>query len=109
MNHLLCRIVDTWTDKTTGESIITATIITTEPNELIEEIHDRMPVILPKDKISIWLEQGDTNIPELLSFLNHIHQKKWKPLSEHIHYKTNLVLKYLAFSLQILYFSSIIY
>lgn len=60
---------DTWTDKATGESITTAVIITTEPNELIEEIHNRMPVILPEDKINIWLEHGDNNIVEILSFL----------------------------------------
>jgi putative SOS response-associated peptidase YedK len=28
-----------------------------------------MPVILPPDKIDIWLEQGDANITELLSYL----------------------------------------
>lgn len=32
------------------------TIITTEPNKLVAEIHNRMPVILPRDKELKWLE-----------------------------------------------------
>ena len=65
----LAGLWDTWTDKTTGETLTTATIITTVPNELIEEIHDRMPVIIPPDKIDLWLENGGDNIKELLCLL----------------------------------------
>ena len=32
------------------------TIITTTPNELIEPIHNRMPVILPHESEEIWLD-----------------------------------------------------
>jgi putative SOS response-associated peptidase YedK len=32
------------------------TIITTEPNELMEPLHDRMPVILPRDAYELWLD-----------------------------------------------------
>jgi putative SOS response-associated peptidase YedK len=39
-----------------GQIIDTCTIITTEPNDLIRPIHDRMPVMIPKDKESIWLD-----------------------------------------------------
>ncbi|WP_046243929.1 SOS response-associated peptidase [Hymenobacter terrenus] len=38
---------DEWLDRTTGELHPTFTIITTEPNELMVNIHNRMPVILP--------------------------------------------------------------
>jgi len=31
------------------ETISCVTILTIEPNELMNSIHDRMPVILPKD------------------------------------------------------------
>lgn len=34
------------------------TILTTEPNELMEPIHDRMPVVLPEDAESEWLSAG---------------------------------------------------
>ncbi|MEP7135116.1 MAG: SOS response-associated peptidase [Chloroflexota bacterium] len=46
---------DSW-ESTDGSSIKTCTIITTGPNELMETIHDRMPVILhPRDHAK-WLD-----------------------------------------------------
>ncbi len=38
---------DEWLDRATGELHPTFTIITTEPNELMAKLHNRMPVILP--------------------------------------------------------------
>ena len=38
-----------------GEPVETFTIVTTEANEAIARIHDRMPVILPLDAIDTWL------------------------------------------------------
>ncbi len=38
-----------------GSVIESCTIITTSPNELIREIHDRMPVILQPDQYETWL------------------------------------------------------
>jgi len=35
-----------------------ATILTTAPNELMRELHDRMPVILEPDDWSTWLDPG---------------------------------------------------
>ncbi len=48
-----------WTSRTdpeTGELLESCTIITTRPNELIAPVHDRMPVILPRDTESVWLD-----------------------------------------------------
>jgi len=39
-----------------GEQIRTCTIITTDANELVKQIHDRMPVILPVDTYDLWLD-----------------------------------------------------
>ena len=39
---------DAWKSPT-GEIVNSCTIITTTPNELMEPLHNRMPVILPKD------------------------------------------------------------
>ena len=44
-----------------GEPFNSCTIITTTPNELIEPIHDRMPVILSKDAEAMWL---DPDVPQ---------------------------------------------
>ena len=38
-----------------GEPVETFTIITTDANEQVAKIHDRMPVILPMDAIDTWL------------------------------------------------------
>ena len=41
-----------------GEPLETFTIITTAPNELMEPIHDRMPVILHDKDYDLWLDPG---------------------------------------------------
>jgi putative SOS response-associated peptidase YedK len=47
---------DEWLDKNTGELHPTFTIVTTEPNELMAKLHNRMPVILPDpDAEQAWL------------------------------------------------------
>ncbi len=56
-NHLLAfaGLWETW-DK--GESPVeSCTIITTDANELMRPLHDRMPVILPRSTWEIWLDQ----------------------------------------------------
>lgn len=52
-----------------GEELRSATIITTEPNEVAAEIHNRMPVILPPDLYDAWLEPDNDDQEELLSML----------------------------------------
>ncbi|MFC3883587.1 SOS response-associated peptidase [Bacillus songklensis] len=49
-----------WTKQ--GEPLYTCTIITTKPNEVTREVHERMPVILPDDTYNMWLnlEVSDT-------------------------------------------------
>lgn len=47
-----------WTDPETNEEVRTCTIVTTEGNELMQPIHDRMPVILPEDRWDLWLDRS---------------------------------------------------
>lgn len=42
-----------------GELIYSFSIITISPNELMAEIHNRMPVILDKENEKVWLENDD--------------------------------------------------
>lgn len=51
---------ETWSDN--GDSIQTCTILTTEPNETVAPIHDRMPVILEPDEEDIWLGDEDESL-----------------------------------------------
>ena len=39
-----------------GEPIDSCTILTTEANELVGSIHDRMPVILDPEDFDLWLD-----------------------------------------------------
>ncbi|HPS74748.1 MAG TPA: SOS response-associated peptidase [Bacteroidales bacterium] len=55
----MAGIWDQWVSPD-GEIICSFSIITTTPNELMKEIHDRMPVILPREHEKTWLE----NTPE---------------------------------------------
>lgn len=52
-----------------GGPIRTCTIITTDSNELIKPIHNRMPVIVPKEQESLWLHPAEPHenlLPSLL-------------------------------------------
>ena len=42
-----------------GEWLRTCTIITGEPNELVAQVHPRMPVILPEEHHAAWLGETD--------------------------------------------------
>ncbi len=53
---------DKWTDRHTGQNILSSTIITTVANALIAEVHNRMPVILNPDHYKIWLSEKE--VPE---------------------------------------------
>jgi putative SOS response-associated peptidase YedK len=52
-----------------GEPLVTCTIITTEPNQLVKPIHDRMPVIVPKDAEDFWLDPDVEDRTRLLDLL----------------------------------------
>jgi len=52
-----------------GEKVASCAIVTTEPNELLRPIHDRMPVILPRESWETWLRPGTTPSRELLPLL----------------------------------------
>ena len=52
-----------------GERLRTCTILTTEANDLMREVHDRMPVILPPDAYATWLDRGARDPAPLLPLL----------------------------------------
>jgi putative SOS response-associated peptidase YedK len=60
-------IYDIWKDAE-GKEIKTFTIITTEPNSLMQPIHNRMPVILKENDEDIWLD-SNSNSNILQTFL----------------------------------------
>ncbi len=57
-------LYDGWHDDK-GNQIISYTIITTSPNKEMSEIHTRMPVILSKKQMDMWLEPVDLHRDQL--------------------------------------------
>lgn len=51
----LAGLWEHWTDKQSGESLQTTTLITTEANDFMATLHHRMPVILEAGTASEWL------------------------------------------------------
>jgi putative SOS response-associated peptidase YedK len=56
-----------------GEEIESCTLLTTEPNELMQPIHNRMPVILDPKDYDLWLD-SEVKKPELLQPLLRSYQ-----------------------------------
>jgi len=48
---------DSWRSPS-GQTVETCSIITTTPNSLCADVHDRMPVILATDAYDLWLDPG---------------------------------------------------
>jgi putative SOS response-associated peptidase YedK len=53
-----------------GEVINSCTILTTEPNDLMRPVHNRMPVIIDPKDYDLWLDT-EVKTPELLQPLLH--------------------------------------
>lgn len=62
-------VYETW-NPPLGEPLVTCTIITTDANELVRPIHDRMPVILPKSAEDFWLDPEVADHSRLLDLLH---------------------------------------
>jgi putative SOS response-associated peptidase YedK len=61
-------LYDTWEDPD-GNKLSTCTIITTSPNSLMADIHDRMPVILRPEDEAEWLGKDNDDVEPLLKLL----------------------------------------
>ncbi|QFT89296.1 Putative SOS response-associated peptidase YedK [Bacillus sp. THAF10] len=60
------------------EEYVSCTLITTSPNELVKEVHNRMPVILKKEQEENWLKKGYTDKNELLDMCQPFDAKLMK-------------------------------
>src|SRR5439155_14192657 len=54
----------------------TVCLITTEPNELMRGIHDRMPVIVPPEDFGAWLDPADSEPEHLMLFIRSYPAKR---------------------------------
>jgi putative SOS response-associated peptidase YedK len=62
----LAGIWESWRDPETGAVVRTFCIITTTANEMIDAIHDRMPVVLPPPAYERWLAAVEPDPRDLL-------------------------------------------
>ena len=64
----LAGLYETWISPE-KKPVNTCTIITTEPNDLLRPIHDRMPVIVKKELEDFWIDPSSQSSRDLLSML----------------------------------------
>jgi putative SOS response-associated peptidase YedK len=64
----IAGIWSSWSDPETAAPLYTCSILTTDPNELVARLHDRMPVLLDPVDWNAWLSES-TPLAELRSFL----------------------------------------
>ncbi|MGH3733879.1 MAG: SOS response-associated peptidase [Acidimicrobiales bacterium] len=68
---LLAGLYEYWRNPAdpSPEPLVTCTVITTTPGTDMDEIHDRMPVIMELDSVERWLNVADYSTDERLSLL----------------------------------------
>ena len=66
-----------------GEPVESCTILTTDANELMRPIHERMPVILPPDQYGLWLDPRCQDAEKLATLLRpYSVAVRFPPISE---------------------------
>ena len=67
----LAGLWDVWRDPDAAgaDPLRTCTVLTTEPNELVATLHDRMPVVLAPDACDVWLDPSVTDVDVLVGLL----------------------------------------
>lgn len=58
-----------------GKPLNTCTIITTKPNKLVANVHDRMPVILTKESEETWLDRSIQDVNILQPLITPYHDE----------------------------------
>ena len=85
---------ETWTGPDGGE-LQSCTIITTDANDVMSTIHNRMPVILDEADWAEWLGTGSEDTPAYLSKLPHLlrpydgKKMKLRPVSTYVNSPRN--------------------
>jgi putative SOS response-associated peptidase YedK len=54
-----------WKDRRADTELLTFTIITTDPNEVVQPMHDHKPAIIPAKDYDRWLQPGDPQRPPI--------------------------------------------
>lgn len=76
---------DRWKD-TAGKQVLSCTILTTPPNALVADVHNRMPAILRPDDYDLWLDPGVTDPARIADLLKSFDARLMKryPVSRRV-------------------------
>jgi len=74
-----------------GSEIESCTLLTTEPNELLQDVHNRMPVILAPQDFDLWLDPGAQHPGEVQHLLRPYPagEMSYYPVSAHVNNPRN--------------------
>src|ERR1700734_700784 len=77
--YSLAGLWEKWKDRKAGTELLTFTVITTDPNAVVEPLHDRMPVIIPERDYDRWLRAEPDRPPiDLLRPFDSDKMTAWK-------------------------------
>jgi putative SOS response-associated peptidase YedK len=81
---------DRWKDAS-GQVVESCSILTTTPNALLAEVHDRMPVILKADDYDQWLDPAFTRVDAFQEVLRPLDATLMKgyPVSKRVNFVKN--------------------
>ena len=79
----IAALWDEWNDKATGETLKSCAMVITEPNKLVAEVHDRMPVILEPKDFEAWEKADPKEAAELMKPADEAVLQKW-PVSKRV-------------------------
>jgi len=82
---------ETWHDKQNDDRIESCTIITTDPNDTLKELHNRMPVVLPRDAWDQWLDVEHVDAEQAAKLLEPAPNDGWSvyPVSRRVNSPAN--------------------
>ena len=77
--YALAGLWEKWKDRKVGGELLTFTVITTDPNKVVQPLHDRMPVIIPGRDYDRWLKADPERPPiDLLRPFDADKMTAWK-------------------------------
>jgi putative SOS response-associated peptidase YedK len=78
-SYAFAGLWEKWKDSKAGTELLTFTVTTTDPNEVVQPMHDRMPVIIPERDYDRWLKTDPDRPPiDLLRPFDADKMTAWK-------------------------------
>jgi putative SOS response-associated peptidase YedK len=77
--YALAGLWEKWKDRKSCGELLSFSVITTDPNEVVQPLHDRMPVIIPERDYDRWLKADSERPPiDLLRPFDADKMTAWK-------------------------------